>query len=118
MTETPREYDMSFSLADIAKQYGPFAFGLVSLMVIWLTIMQPELTRRNLDFEQQQEVLSQQREITKAQRDISDSQAVTAKMIENSSESLAETANALSITTQKLQQIVTATEIRERNREE
>lgn len=33
------------------KVYGPFAFGVVSLLVIWLAIISPEMERRQIDFE-------------------------------------------------------------------
>lgn len=33
------------------KQYGPFAFGIASLLIIWFAIMSPELNRKQIDFE-------------------------------------------------------------------
>ena len=35
----------------LAKVYGPFAFGVISLLVIWYSIISPELNRKQLDFE-------------------------------------------------------------------
>lgn len=35
----------------LVKVYGPFAFGIVSLLVIWFSIISPELNRKQLDFE-------------------------------------------------------------------
>lgn len=46
--------------SELAKQYGPFAFGIVSLLVIWFAIMQPELNRKQLDFEQHKQLIQQQ----------------------------------------------------------
>lgn len=40
-------------------RYGPYAFGLMSLMMIWLLIVAPQLDARTLDFEQQQKMVEQ-----------------------------------------------------------
>lgn len=48
---------MNESLKEFAKQYGPFAFGIFSLLVIWVVIITPVLDRNTLDFKQQQELI-------------------------------------------------------------
>lgn len=65
------------AISSFSKQYGPFAFGVVSLLIIWFAIMAPELDRRQLDFNtlttiqaQQIEIVSQMKETTSALRDI------------------------------------------------
>ena len=39
------------AVESIIKAYGPFSFGIVSLLVIWFSIISPELNRKQLDFE-------------------------------------------------------------------
>ena len=39
------------AVESLVKVYGPFAFGIVSLLVIWFSIISPELNRKQLDFE-------------------------------------------------------------------
>lgn len=60
----------------MVKVYGPFAFGIVSLLVIWLAIIQPELENKRLDFDAQQVLIEklgqenrQSQEIARTLRD-------------------------------------------------
>lgn len=64
------------TVESLVKVYGPFAFGIVSLLVIWFSIISPELNRKQLDFEQystlikQHQIVNQQTEtVTKAMHD-------------------------------------------------
>lgn len=41
----------------IASAYGPYAFGVISLLMIWFSIVKPELDRRAIDFAAHNEVL-------------------------------------------------------------
>ena len=74
------------------KQYGPFAFGIISLLMIWNMVVAPELERKNLDFEQMNHLVSQQREVIQQQEK-------TAVMIRD-------TALILDRVTQRMQEIV------------
>lgn len=39
-------------LSEFTKTYGPFAFGIASLLILWFTIMNPELKSNRVDFQQ------------------------------------------------------------------
>ena len=41
----------------LLTHYGPYAFGVVLLVVVWQMIVKPQLERRMLDFEAQQEII-------------------------------------------------------------
>ena len=41
----------------LLTHYGPYAFGGVLLLALWQTIVKPQLDRRMLDFEAQQEII-------------------------------------------------------------
>jgi len=43
----------------VAQVYGPYAFGMCSLLLIWFTIVQPELMRSKIDYETQLEIVDQ-----------------------------------------------------------
>ena len=43
----------------IGSQYGPYAFGIVSLMTIWFFIVGPELTARRIDYDMNLKVIEQ-----------------------------------------------------------
>ena len=43
--------DLKDTTEKIIQVYGPFAFGVVALLVIWFSIISPELNRKQLDFD-------------------------------------------------------------------
>lgn len=45
---------------EFAKQYGPFAFGVITLLIVWMSIINPFVDRYNLDFEAQRKILESQ----------------------------------------------------------
>lgn len=59
--------EMKEAIESLMKVYGPFAFGVLSLLVIWLAIIQPELDRKGLDFEAQRQMLQQHQEVLNRQ---------------------------------------------------
>jgi len=71
MTETnteqsvpSREPDvpMSFRVVNlIADRYGPYAFGIVSLLIIWYAVVRPQLEQAQLDFTRLEAVTEQHR---------------------------------------------------------
>lgn len=42
---------------EFSKQYGPHAFGLLSVLIIWVAIVNPIIEKNTLDFAAQQKVL-------------------------------------------------------------
>jgi hypothetical protein len=42
--------------------YGPYAVGVVSLLVVWFLIVAPELKTNRVDMKSQQEIVDKQRE--------------------------------------------------------
>lgn len=44
-------------LNEVVKVYGPFAFGVLSLMLMWAAMIKPELDSRRLEFDQHTRVL-------------------------------------------------------------
>lgn len=44
-------------LNEVVKVYGPFAFGVLSIMMMWTAMIKPELDARRLEFEQHTRVL-------------------------------------------------------------
>ena len=51
------------AVESLVKVYGPFAFGIVSLLVIWFSIISPELNRKQLDFEQYSTLIKQHQSV-------------------------------------------------------
>lgn len=62
----------------VIKIYGPYAFGLVSLFVMWYVIVAPELARNRVEFDQLQSLAETMRDtaeiIKDAARDLRDAQ--------------------------------------------
>lgn len=61
--------------------YGPYAFGVVSLLVLWYAIVKPELDGRTVDMEAQREIVS-------AMKEQSNSMQITATILERTVERL------------------------------
>lgn len=51
------------AVESLVKVYGPFAFGIVSLLVIWFSIISQELNRKQLDFEQYSTLIKQHQSV-------------------------------------------------------
>ena len=66
-------------LESILKHYGPYAFGIVSVLVIWFAIMKPQLDQRAVDFAANREIIQALRERDRAQESIARSMAETAE---------------------------------------
>ena len=67
----------------LLERYGPYAFGIVSLLVVWLAIVKPELASRTIDFERQQLLIQQMQQL-------SDSMRSTAVILDNTATALEE----------------------------
>lgn len=55
-------------IKEFAKQYGQFAFGVITLLIIWVAIIDPIMDRQNLDFEAQRKILESQNSTLDTQR--------------------------------------------------
>jgi hypothetical protein len=47
----------------LTQIYGPYAFGMVSLLVVWVSIVKPELQSRSIDWQANQAIMERQAEI-------------------------------------------------------
>lgn len=74
-----------------SETYGPFAFGLVSLLLIWFVIVRPELATRTIDFERQQNLVDQM--------------SIVASTLEQTAETLGKTSVVLQMTTDNLSKV-------------
>ena len=61
--------------------YGPYAFGVVALLLIWFTIVRPELAARSVDYEEQATIVQQQKQIAETMSDTADTMADTVKTL-------------------------------------
>jgi len=62
--------------------YGPYAFGVVSLLLIWFFIVRPELARNQLDFDKQQSIVETQMNIAATQKQTAETLDRTASRLE------------------------------------
>ena len=44
--------------------YGPYAFGLISLVIMWFAIVQPELRANRIDHDANAQLVQQMREVS------------------------------------------------------
>lgn len=76
MESNPQKTPMMY-----ATIYGPYAFGVASLLIIWFSIVKPELNSRAINFQAQIEVLQTLSERDKVQQDIADSMEKTSQTL-------------------------------------
>ena len=67
----------------LLERYGPYGFGIVSLLVVWLAIVKPELSSRAIDFERQQLLIQQMQQVSESMRS-------TAVILDNTATALEE----------------------------
>lgn len=89
---TEQSKTTAFRIADV---YGPYAFGVVSLLTIWFAIVKPELDQRAIDFATQSELIRSQEQIARTLSGTAESMAVTAKSMAVTAEMLEQTAKHL-----------------------
>lgn len=75
--------------------YGPYAFGVTSLMLIWFTIVAPELRNRQLDYDKHAEIVSQQRAMAETMKMTAATMAKTATTMEATAVLLGQTVREL-----------------------
>lgn len=66
----------------LATLYGPYAFGVVSLLTIWFAIVKPELDSRKIDFKAHTEVLQSLGEQTRVQKETARTMEAAATTLE------------------------------------
>ena len=79
----------------LTTTYGPFAFGVISFIVIWFTAVKPELDSRTLDWQTHTQTLGSLSELSQTQHQIARSMEYTAKTMESTAKVLQETVEQL-----------------------
>jgi len=67
----------------LATVYGPYAFGVASLLLIWFTIVGPQLDRQKVDFEKNEKVVESLRSVSSAMENVSRSMERTATILDS-----------------------------------
>ena len=98
MTTTSKKtnVDISHPLELVLSAYGPYAFGVTSLLIIWFTIVAPELKSRQLDYDKHAEIVSQQKAMAETMK-------MTAITMQSTANTMETTAQLLSDTVRKLE---------------
>lgn len=50
--------------------YGPYAFGIASLLVIWFSIVSPQLSSQAIDYKKNEEIVTTMRSIVASQEQV------------------------------------------------
>jgi len=66
----------------LATVYGPYAFGVASLLLIWFTIVAPQLERQSVDFQKNEAVIESLRSVAGSMETISRSMERTATILD------------------------------------
>lgn len=86
MTDNPRQMDLAAHAVTawelVTRIYGPYAFGLISVLLIWFWIVKPELDTRTLDFQHLNQIVDMQGQIVSGMEDTARTMEVTATILE------------------------------------
>lgn len=74
----------------LAHYYGPLAFGLVCVLLIWRMVMQPQLDAKNIDYEEHRKIVSTMQSTAAAMSSTAATMQSTSQVLERQSEVLAE----------------------------
>lgn len=66
----------------LSTVYGPYAFGICSLMIIWFSIVGPTLERQAIDFKKNEEAVRALEQVASSMEAISRSMERTATVLE------------------------------------
>ena len=83
------------SLQSFGQLYGPYAFGVISLLIIWFAIVKPELDHRALDFKAQTELIAALNERGHIVTELAKTMDSTAKTMDATAEILERIADKL-----------------------
>ena len=87
--------DGDMGVKEYINAYGPFAFGVVSLLAIWFAIVRPELAKRDINYESHQETSGQLERIANAHKDTAQSLEVSTGNVKTTAAILERTAEML-----------------------
>ena len=94
---------MKEAFDQLVKVYGPFAFGLITLLVVWLSIIGPELDRKGLDFDMQRDLMTRHEAMLERQNNLAKAFEFTQIQQTQTIEALKSTAEILDKVTERLQ---------------
>jgi len=66
----------------LATVYGPYAFGVVSLLIVWYTIVGPQLDRQAIDYQENEKHIQALNDVSTSMETISRSMERTAMVLE------------------------------------
>ena len=55
----------------LATVYGPYAFGVASLLLIWYSIVSPQLERQSVDYKKNEEVIVSLQQVSATSLEVS-----------------------------------------------
>ena len=85
------------AVAELTKNYGPFAFSFVVFFAMWAYVVQPEMERREVEWGSHREVLASERELLKLLQEQTQSQKATAEVMKETAAVLHETSKTLHV---------------------
>lgn len=83
---------LSKTLVEMAvTAYGPYAFGVASLLLIWFTIVAPELDSRRIDYDRQEAIVTQQQQVAETMRSTALTMQATATVMDTTAKIMSRT---------------------------
>lgn len=83
MTDEQEEKLLSSRIFQLMSTvYGPYAFGIISLLIIWFTIVGPQLDRQAIDFERNENAIETLQEVGRSMDQVARSMERTAVVLD------------------------------------
>jgi hypothetical protein len=89
-TTTQRMMAMKMPWGILAHYYGPLAFGLICVLMIWQFIMQPQLDAKDLDYEEHRKLILTMHDTASAMNATAATMQSTSHVLERQAEVLKE----------------------------
>lgn len=74
----------------LSQTYGPYGFGLVSLLIMWTYLVAPQLERASINFDRHQKLVEQTSENIAALKDLANTTQRTVVILEQIANRLSE----------------------------
>ena len=86
--EQPGEPIMMTIIRLLGTTYGPYLFGVASLLLIWVLAIAPQLEAQRVDWQSQKEIVGQLHDLNRTQIAIGQTMEATARVLERTVEKL------------------------------
>lgn len=88
--ELPDKWTVSSPWGMLSHYYGPLAFGLICVLLLWRMVLQPQLDAKNIDYEEHRKLATTMQSTAAAMSSTASTMESTSQILSQQSEVLSE----------------------------